>query len=127
MTKENEIYRCNHCGNIISVVYVGGGTLVCCGDEMELLTEKTAAAEGKEKHVPVVTISGKKVNVKIGSIEHPMADDHYIVLIQVIKNGKVIAGKRLYPGQKPEATFELEDTNGIYVRELCNKHGLWRN
>ena len=56
-----------------------------------------------------------------------MEEGHYIALIQLIKDGKVIAGKRLYPGEKPEAEFCLQDTDGITARELCNVHGLWVN
>ncbi|MFA6088905.1 MAG: desulfoferrodoxin family protein [Candidatus Woesearchaeota archaeon] len=127
MTKEDEIYRCNVCGNIVSVEFAGGGTLVCCGQDMELLKEKTLADEGKEKHVPVVTVSGKIVTVKVGSIEHPMEAGHFITLIQIFKSGKIVAEKKLYPGEKPIATFEFEDVSGISVREVCNKHGLWRS
>jgi len=65
--------------------------------------------------------------VKVGSVEHPMEDNHYIQLIQVVKDGLVIACKRLKPGQKPEATFYLEDTEGLKARELCTIHGLWTN
>ena len=32
-----ERYRCNICGNEVEVIRVGGGTLVCCGEEMELV------------------------------------------------------------------------------------------
>lgn len=31
----DEKYRCNICGNEVVVTTVGGGTLVCCGEEME--------------------------------------------------------------------------------------------
>ena len=31
----DEIYRCNICGNEVEVIKVGGGTLVCCGQDME--------------------------------------------------------------------------------------------
>lgn len=127
MTKEGEIYKCSVCGNILSVVYAGGGELNCCGQEMELMTEKTVAEEGKEKHVPIITINGTKVTVKVGSIEHPMEAGHYIALIQVLssKDNKILAEKKLYPTDKPEATFEIKDIKGIYAREVCNKHGLW--
>ena len=127
MTKIGEMYKCEICGNIVSVIDVGGGTLVCCGQEMNLLEVKTEAQEGKEKHVPVLSIDGDKVTVKVGSVEHPMEDNHYIQLIQVVKDGLVIACKRLKPGQKPEATFYLEDTEGLKARELCTIHGLWTN
>lgn len=35
--KVGEKYRCNVCGNEVTVTKVGGGTLVCCGQYMELL------------------------------------------------------------------------------------------
>ena len=31
-----EVYKCNICGNVVEVTNAGGGTLVCCGEEMEL-------------------------------------------------------------------------------------------
>jgi len=34
---EGEKYRCNVCGNVVLVVEAGGGTLVCCGEDMEKL------------------------------------------------------------------------------------------
>ena len=33
--KAGEIYRCVICGNEVSVLIAGGGTLVCCGQDME--------------------------------------------------------------------------------------------
>jgi len=36
----NEKYRCNVCGNVVIVTAVGGGTLVCCGEDMELVEPK---------------------------------------------------------------------------------------
>lgn len=127
MTKRFELYKCSICGNVVSVVECGGGVLVCCGKDMDLLETKTAKEEGKEKHVPVVEIKDGKVKVTVGSIPHPMEEKHYIELIQVIKGDNVIAEKHLFPGEKPEAEFCLADTKGITVRELCNIHGLWKN
>ena len=34
---EGEKYRCNICGNEVVVTAVGGGVLVCCGEDMERL------------------------------------------------------------------------------------------
>jgi superoxide reductase len=33
--KVGDAYRCNICGNEVTVIKVGGGTLVCCGEDME--------------------------------------------------------------------------------------------
>ena len=35
--KVGEKYRCDICGNEVTVTTVGGGTLVCCGEEMQLI------------------------------------------------------------------------------------------
>ena len=34
-----ESYKCSKCGNVVEVSHVGGGTLVCCGQDMECITE----------------------------------------------------------------------------------------
>jgi desulfoferrodoxin-like iron-binding protein len=36
--RQYETYRCNTCGNEVEVHKVGGGALVCCGEEMEMIT-----------------------------------------------------------------------------------------
>jgi desulfoferrodoxin-like iron-binding protein len=33
-----EKYKCNVCGNEVVVIKVGGGTLVCCEQDMELIS-----------------------------------------------------------------------------------------
>ncbi len=35
----DEKYRCNICGNEVTVTKVGGGTLVCCGEDMEKIEQ----------------------------------------------------------------------------------------
>ena len=125
MAKLNAFYKCEICGNLVSVIESGKGTLVCCGQDMNLLEEHGIEKEAKEKHVPVLSVEGDKVKVKVGSIEHPMQDKHYIELIQIIKDKKVLAEKRLFPGEKPEAEFCLKHVTGIKSREVCNIHGLW--
>jgi superoxide reductase len=127
MVKQDTIYKCGVCGNVVSVIEAHEGTLSCCGQKMVLLEEKTAKMEGKEKHVPVIEIKAGKVTVKVGSIPHPMEDGHWIELVQLLRKGKVIAEQRLYPGNKPDAEFCLKDTAGITARELCNIHGLWKS
>jgi len=41
--RQYETYRCNICKNEVEVQKVGGGTLVCCGEEMECITENLTA------------------------------------------------------------------------------------
>ena len=42
VTKVGETFKCNVCGNEVIVMKVGGGTLVCCGQEMELAAGEVA-------------------------------------------------------------------------------------
>lgn len=123
MTELRQIYKCNVCGNIVEVIHTGVGQLVCCGQPMELLTEKTVDI-GLEKHVPVIGKVGNKVKVKVGSVPHPMEEKHYVEWIEIIANGKTCR-KFLKPGEKPEAEFETT-AEKIEAREYCNIHGLWR-
>jgi len=124
MTKLRQIYRCNVCGNIIEVLHAGVGTLVCCGQPMELLTEKTEDA-GLEKHVPVIEKTETGYLVKVGSIPHPMEEKHYIEWIELVTDGKSCR-KFLKPDEKPEALFEVK-AEKVWAREYCNIHGLWKS
>ena len=128
MANLNGIYKCEICGNVVSVLEAGDGELVCCGQPMNLFEEKTAEQEGKEKHVPVIEKIEGGVRVKVGSTPHPMEEKHYIELIQLVKDGNVVIGMRLKPGDEPVADFCcLTDTEGLEARELCNIHGLWKS
>jgi len=124
MAKLNGLYKCKTCGNVVSVIEEGVGELVCCGESMELMEEKTKD-EGKEKHVPIIEVSEGNVVVKVGSVPHPMEESHYIELVQLIKDGNVVIGKRLKPGDEPKAEFCVEDSSGLKARILCNIHGVW--
>jgi superoxide reductase len=119
-----EVYKCALCGNIVEVMHKGGGTLVCCGQEMALLAENSVDAS-KEKHVPVMERNGDKITVKVGSVAHPMDPDHYIEWIELVSDSGIRV-KFLNPGDKPEALFCCA-TDNAYVRAYCNKHGLWKN
>jgi len=123
MTELKQIYKCNICGNIVEVLHAGAGELVCCGQPMELLKEKTADV-GLEKHVPVVERLDGKIKVKVGSVPHPMEQTHYIEWIEMIADGKIYR-RLLKPGDKPEAEFEVT-AKKIVAREYCNIHGLWK-
>jgi len=125
MVSLNQIYKCSVCGNMVEVIFVGGGTVKCCEKEMVLQVENSVDAS-VEKHVPVVTVDGNKVSVKIGSVPHPMEEAHYIQWIEIIADG-ISYKKFLKPGDAPEAEFDLPDNVGeIIAREYCNLHGLWK-
>jgi len=124
VTIQKQVYRCNVCGNIVEVLHAGKGELVCCGQPMELLQEKTADV-GLEKHVPVVETTDKGIKVKVGSVPHPMEEKHYIEWIEVIADGKSYR-KFLKPGDEPEAEFEIRPQK-VTAREYCSIHGLWKS
>jgi superoxide reductase len=121
--KRTSIFKCSVCGNIVELVHVGGGTLVCCGKNMELLNEKTSDA-GAEKHVPVIVMSEKEIVVKVGSIPHPMEEEHFIEWIELVADG-VTYRKFLKPGDQPEASFTVTGKQ-LSAREYCTVHGLWK-
>ena len=123
MIKINQIYRCSVCGNIVEVIHVGGGKLVCCGKPMELLEPKFQDV-GLEKHLPVIERSQNSITVRIGSVPHPMEDAHYIELIEIIADDKIYR-KYLKPGEEPVAIFNFTADN-VVAREYCNIHGLWQ-
>ena len=127
MISSHQIYKCEICGNIVEVVRQGNGTLVCCGQEMKTMPAQTKG-EYAEKHAPVVEEVGEnRIRVKVGAVEHPMEDDHYIEWIEVItKNNDRVLRKYLKPGQKPEVMFTIRKPE-FYVRMYCNIHGLWVN
>jgi len=119
-----KFYICRHCGNIVGMIHASGAPVVCCGEPMQEL--KANISDGaKEKHVPVISVKGGRVEVKVGSVEHPMAEDHWIqwIYIQTENGGQ---RKVLNPGDKPEAVFALENDKVIAAYAYCNKHGLWK-
>ena len=119
-----KFFVCKHCGNMIGLLHDAGVPMMCCGEKMvELVPNTTDAAQ--EKHVPVATVEGNKVVVNIGSVDHPMAAEHWIqwVYLETDKGGH---RKVLNPGEKPHVVFALtEDEKPVAVYEYCNLHGLW--
>lgn len=118
-----EVYKCQTCGNVVEVVHGGKGQLVCCGKPMTLMSPNTTDA-AVEKHVPEVERTPQGVKVKVGSVPHPMTEEHYIEWIEVIADG---ANYRAFlkPGAAPEAVFPLF-ADHFLAREYCNLHGLWQ-
>ena len=85
----------------------------------------TADASG-EKHVPAVEKKGGTITVKVGELEHPMLEEHYIMWIYLeTEQGGYL--RKLFPGQKPEAEFVLAaGERPVAAYEYCNLHGLWK-
>lgn len=123
MTKLRELYYCTICKNVTEVVHVGAPALVCCGKPMQKLEAKKSDA-GQEKHVPVVTEKDNGILVTVGSVHHPMTEEHSINFIEVLTEDKVLRAE-LKPDQKPEAFFNVNNSEVKEVRAYCNLHGLW--
>ena len=119
-----KFYVCEHCGNIIVKIKDSKVPVVCCGEKMKELVPASVDAS-TEKHVPVVVVDNNKVNVTVGSVEHPMVDVHYIVWI-ILETNKGYQVKHLTPEMAPKADFVLaEDEEVVNAYEYCNLHSLW--
>jgi superoxide reductase len=123
MAARLEVYKCEHCGNMVEMIHAGGGELVCCGSPMMLLKENSVDA-AKEKHVPVIEKTTDGYKVTVGSVAHPMEEKHYIEWIELVADGKAYR-QFLNPGDAPEATFCITASK-VTAREFCNLHGLWK-
>ena len=119
----NKFYICRHCGNLIGMVHDAGVPMSCCGERMEALVPNSVEASG-EKHIPVVEIKDGVVEVNIGSVDHPMVEEHFIqwVYLHTERGGQ---RKALKPGEAPRVRFCLGDDKPLAVYEYCNLHGLW--
>lgn len=116
-----KFYKCPICGNIITVIEGDINKVRCCGKEMEELKANTIDA-ATEKHVPIYEKNGDNIIVKVGEVEHPMIEEHYIMFIAQVVDNKISIIK-LNPKDKPEAIFKYIKNSKIY--EYCNLHGLW--
>ena len=117
-----EFFRCELCGNIVALIKKGGGTLSCCGQEMTLL-KAGAVDAAKEKHVPVVTKKDGMITVSVGSVAHPMVEEHFIEWVALATDDSVII-KYLHPGEEPKTAFCEVPSGTVYA--YCNLHGLWK-
>lgn len=124
MSKDKKFYVCEHCGNMVEVLEDSGVPMFCCGQKMTKL-EVGVVEASHEKHIPVVSVDGNIVTVRVGSVDHPMAEEHSIlwVYLQTDKGGQ---RKELEVGKAPVVTFALADEKPVAVYAYCNLHGLWK-
>lgn len=119
-----KFYICEKCGNIVEMVKASGAPLVCCGQKMTEIKAGVVEAS-REKHIPVAEVNGNTVNVVVGSVEHPMTEDHSIEWIY-LETDKGVHRISLAAGEAPKASFTLTDEKPIAVYAYCNLHGLWK-
>lgn len=126
MAEQFQIYRCEVCGSVVEILNATQCVPSCCGKPMKLLKENTSDG-AKEKHVPVIEATPNGCKVKVGSVAHPMAEDHYIPFIEILTKDGHHCKKILKPGDAPEAEYGVKPADIVYAREWCNKHGMWRS
>ena len=121
---DKKFYVCEHCGNIVEKVNDAKVPVMCCGKKMVELVPGTVEAS-HEKHIPVVKVEGNVVKVDVGSVAHPMVEEHSIlwVYLQTDKGGSL---KYLEVGKAPEVSFAVADEKPLSVYAYCNLHGLWK-
>ena len=119
-----KIVKCNECGAVFEmVVEPKGGQLPEGFHEV-----KAGSKDGAlEKHVPVVEQNGHKLIVKVGSVPHPMLEEHYITAVWAEFEAGTVEKNTLNPGQEPQVHFCVKHRSGkVTVYEYCNLHGLWK-
>ena len=123
MLGTQKFFRCRHCGNLAGMIKHSGAPMTCCGEKMAELVPNTVEAS-TEKHLPAVTVVGGSVSVQVGSVPHPMTEEHNISFVYLeTENGGQL--KRLNAGDSPNVEFSLADDKPLTVYAYCNLHGLW--
>ena len=118
-----KFYKCETCGNVVVKLVDSKVPLVCCGSKMQELVPNTVDASN-EKHVPQVTmLENNMIKVEVGSVAHPMTDEHHIAFIYVETDK---GGIRVDLTDKPEAEVCVGNAKPLAVYEYCNIHGLWK-
>jgi len=122
--RNTKFYICPHCRNTVEMIYDTDIKLFCCAEEMQELVPNTVEASG-EKHIPAVKVGEGKVEVNVGSVDHPMVNVHWIEWVQLVTD-KGSYRKWLNPGDAPNVKFLLSEEKPIAVYAYCNLHGLWK-
>ncbi|MBQ9728534.1 MAG: desulfoferrodoxin [Clostridia bacterium] len=114
-----KVYQCNGCKKTVvskEALKLEGWT--------ELVADSVDAA--KEKHVPVVAKKCKQVKVDVGSVAHPMTEEHLIEWV-ALETEKGYQIKYFAAGEAPVCAFSLADGDkAVAVYAYCNLHGLWK-
>ena len=122
---ENRFYICEKCGNLVGAIHDSGVPMMCCGQKMTRL-EPGVVEASHEKHIPVVTVEGNNVKVDVGSVSHPMAEEHSILWV-CLETCCGVYRKHLEVGKAPVAHFALsEGEKPLAAYAYCNLHGLWK-
>ena len=92
---------------------------------MQVLIPGTAEGSA-EKHIPIYEVHGATVYVTVGSVAHPMTQEHFIEWI-CLETEHGVQYVHLTPNDQPKATFSICDGDHVQaVYAFCNQHDLWR-
>lgn len=124
MCGKQKFYKCNRCGNMLGLIKDGGVPMICCGEKVAELVPNTVDASA-EKHLPKVKVLSNKIIITVGSVIHPMTDEHNIsfVYVETERGGQ---RKCLNVGENPTLTFCFSNDKPIAAYAYCNLHGLWK-
>lgn len=107
-----------------AIVVSGSEEIALEGAKIQELVSRSVEA-ATEKHIPVVSVNGNKVNVVVGEAEHPMTAEHFIEWI-LLKTKQGSQLKKLQVGERPAAEFVLSEGDEVVeAYAYCNLHGLW--
>lgn len=112
---DTRIYACRHCDSSVS--------FHTCGKVNNELIPNTKESD-PERHVPVTTIRGNVLEVRVGHTDHQMYPGHYIswIYLETDKTGQSVT---LEPGDEPRAVFYLRNERPKAAYAYCSQHGLW--
>ena len=118
-------FTCEECGTMFEYIGEAEASAMCNGQKItEVIPGTTDGAH--EKHIPVVKVDGDRVIVDVGTVEHPMMEEHFIQWV-VIETTNGSQRKMLHYQDKPKAEFKLTDGEKfVAAYEYCNLHGLWK-
>lgn len=120
-----KFYVCTHCGNIVAFANNAGVPIMCCGQKMDEMVPNTVEASA-EKHLPVIRQEGNLVTVAVGSVAHPMGEDHMIEWV-ALETQQGNQRKYLIVDGQPSVQFALvADDAVVAAYAYCNLHGLWK-
>ncbi len=121
MKKNVRFYHCPICNTTFGLINGDTEHMTCCGNKVEELKVNSVDAS-VEKHTPVYEKVEDEIVVKVGSVEHPMEKEHYIMWVAQVTDNTTTR-VRLYPEQSTETRFPY--IPGSFLYAYCNKHGLW--
>ena len=120
----SKFFHCKICGNLIGKIIDSKVVPVCCGQPMTELIANTEEAS-VEKHLPIFEVRDSIIEVRVGSIDHPMEAGHNISFIY-LESARGGQRKTLAVGDEPKASFSLVGDEAVAIYAYCNLHGLWK-